>query len=136
MLTLMTAAPFQVTLVPAESSDLAPFGDKIKASVLYHYDDFKTMSEEDIVELFSTSLEIFASYYTDICQNYYPAIENSEDITASASSEDPLAAALGSKQYRATEQPLLPMRELTRTNPLRVFLLTLALITKMKFLLS
>lgn len=97
MLTLMTAAPFQVTLVPAESSDLAPFGDKIKASVLYHYDDFKTMSEEDIVGLFSTSLEIFASYYTDICQNYYPAIENSEDITASASSEDPLAAALGSK---------------------------------------
>ena len=55
------------------------------------------MSEEDIVGLFSTSLEIFASYYTDICQNYYPAIENSEDITASASSEDPLAAALGSK---------------------------------------
>ena len=97
MLTLMTAAPFQVTLVPAEASDLVPFGDKIKASVLYHYDDFKTMSEEDIVELFSTSLEIFASYYTDICQNYYPAIENSEDITASASSEDPLAAALGSK---------------------------------------
>lgn len=97
MLTLMTAAPFQVTLVPAEASDLVPFGDKIKASVLYHYDDFKTMSEEDIVGLFSTSLEIFASYYTDICQNYYPAIENSEDITASASSEDPLAAALGSK---------------------------------------
>lgn len=97
MLTLMTAAPFQVTLVPAEASDLAPSGDKIKASVLYHYDDFKTMSEEDIVGLFSTSLEIFASYYTDICQNYYPAIENSEDITASASSEDPLAAALGSK---------------------------------------
>ena len=55
------------------------------------------MSEEDIVGLFSTSLEIFASYYTDICQNYYPAIENSENITASASSEDPLAAALGSK---------------------------------------
>ena len=70
MLTLMTAAPFQVTLVPAEASDLVPFGDKIKASVLYHYDDFKTMSEEDIIGLFSTSLEIFASYYTDICQNY------------------------------------------------------------------
>ena len=73
MLTLMTAAPFQVTLVPSESSDLSPSGDKIKAFVLYHYDDFKTMSEEDIVGLFSTSLEIFASYYTDICQNYYPA---------------------------------------------------------------
>ena len=76
MLTLMTAAPFQVTLVPSESSDLSPSGDKIKAFVLYHYDDFKTMSEEDIVGLFSTSLEIFASYYTDICQNYYPALED------------------------------------------------------------
>lgn len=95
MLTLMTAAPFQVTLVPSEGSDLAPSGDKIKASVLYHYDDFKTMSEEDIVGLFSTSLEIFASYYTDICQNYYPALENSTE-TADAT-EDPLAAALGSK---------------------------------------
>ena len=42
MLTLMTAAPFQVTLVPSESSDLSPSGDKIKAFVLYHYDDFKT----------------------------------------------------------------------------------------------
>ncbi|MFR3343700.1 MAG: hypothetical protein ACLTS6_06405 [Anaerobutyricum sp.] len=72
MLTLMTAAPFQVTLVPAEASDLAPFGDKIKASVLYHYDDFKTMSEEDIIGLFSTSLEIFASYYTDILPELLP----------------------------------------------------------------
>lgn len=96
MLTLMTAAPFQVTLVSAESSDLAPFGDKIKASVLYHYDDFKTMSEEDIIGLFSTSLEIFASYYTDICQNYYPALEDDAE-TLEASIEDPLAAALGSK---------------------------------------
>ena len=96
MLTLMTAAPFQVTLVSAESSDLAPFGDKIKASVLYHYDDFKTMSEEDIVGLFSTSLEIFASYYTDICQNYYPALE-ADNPTGTDSAEDPLASALGSK---------------------------------------
>lgn len=95
MLTLMTAAPFQVALIPSESSDLTPFGDKIKASVLYHYDDFKAMSEEDIIGLFSTSLEIFASYYTDICQNYYPAI-NSEAVP-SGSVEDPLAAALGSK---------------------------------------
>lgn len=124
------------------------------------------MSEEDIVGLFSTSLEIFASYYTDICQNYYPAIENSEDITASASSEDPLAAALGSKlTYRPASDVPGPqviykeggtpastdfitkaiqgygttsssVKKLTRTNPLRVFLLTLALITKMKFLLS
>lgn len=97
MLTLMTAAPFQVTLVPHESSDLAPSGDKIKASVLYHYDDFKAMSEEDIVGLFSTSLEIFASYYTDICQNYYPALETSSENTGTTQEEDPLAAALGSK---------------------------------------
>lgn len=108
MLTLMTAAPFQVTLVPSESSDLSPSGDKIKAFVLYHYDDFKTMSEEDIVGLFSTSLEIFASYYTDICQNYYPAIEDDGNVeigtetgdsseTRTDSVTDPLAAALGSK---------------------------------------
>lgn len=108
MLTLMTAAPFQVTLVPSESSDLSPSGDKIKAFVLYHYDDFKTMSEEDIVGLFSTSLEIFASYYTDICQNYYPAIEDDGNVeigtetgdsseTGTDSVTDPLAAALGSK---------------------------------------
>ena len=108
MLTLMTAAPFQVTLVPSESSDLSPSGDKIKAFVLYHYDDFKTMSEEDIVGLFSTSLEIFASYYTDICQNYYPAIENDGNVeigtetgdsseTGTDSVTNPLAAALGSK---------------------------------------
>jgi len=108
MLTLMTAAPFQVTLVPSESSDLSPSGDKIKAFVLYHYDDFKTMSEEDIVGLFSTSLEIFASYYTDICQNYYPAIEDDGNVeigtetgdsseTGTDSVTEPLAAALGSK---------------------------------------
>ena len=108
MLTLMTAAPFQVTLVPSESSDLSPSGDKIKAFVLYHYDNFKTMSEEDIVGLFSTSLEIFASYYTDICQNYYPAIEDDGNVeigtetgdsseTGTDSVTDPLAAALGSK---------------------------------------
>ena len=114
MLTLMTAAPFQVALVPSESSDLSPSGDKIKAFVLYHYDDFKTMSEEDIVGLFSTSLEIFASYYTDICQNYYPAIEDTGNIRTSDSNNtetnsaiDPLAAALGSKlTYRpATDVP-------------------------------
>ena len=114
MLTLMTAAPFQVALVPSESSDLSLSGDKIKAFVLYHYDDFKTMSEEDIVGLFSTSLEIFASYYTDICQNYYPAIEDTGNIRTSDSNNtetnsaiDPLAAALGSKlTYRpATDVP-------------------------------
>lgn len=114
MLTLMTAAPFQVALVPSESSDLSPSGDKIKAFVLYHYDDFKTMSEEDIVGLFSASLEIFASYYTDICQNYYPAIEDTGNIRTSDSNNtetnsaiDPLAAALGSKlTYRpATDVP-------------------------------
>ncbi|MCI6857738.1 MAG: hypothetical protein MR867_00385 [Eubacterium sp.] len=88
MLTLMTAAPFQVSLVPMEKGDLLSSGDKIKASVLYHYDTFKTLSEEDILGLFGTSLEIFASYYTDICQNYYPS---------SQKEEDPLAAALGSK---------------------------------------
>ena len=94
--------------MPSESSDLSPSGDKIKAFVLYHYDDFKTMSEEDIVGLFSTSLEIFASYYTDICQNYYPAIEDDGNVeigtetgdsseTGTDSVTDPLAAALGSK---------------------------------------
>ena len=66
------------------------------------------MSEEDIVGLFSTSLEIFASYYTDICQNYYPAIEDDGNVeigtetgdsseTGTDSVTDPLAAALGSK---------------------------------------
>ena len=48
------------------------------------------MTEENILATMATSLQIFASYYTDICQNYYPAPEGTEG-------EDPLAAALGSK---------------------------------------
>ena len=105
MLTLMTAAPFQVNLVPAEPDDLCP-GEKIKASVLYRYDEWKAMPEEDILTLFSTSLEIFASYYTDICQNYYPDLSSEEraaheDGAVPEEEMDPLAKALGSKlSYR------------------------------------
>lgn len=91
MLTLMTAAPFKVETVTTESFDLTEEGQKIKASVLYAYSEFKTMTEENIVGLMSTSMEIFASYYTDICQNYYPSKEDMENAV------DPLAAALGSK---------------------------------------
>ena len=91
MLTLMTAAPFKVETVNTESFDLTEEGQKIKASVLYAYSEFKTMTEENIVGLMSTSMEIFASYYTDICQNYYPSREDMENAV------DPLAAALGSK---------------------------------------
>ncbi|MDO4975886.1 MAG: hypothetical protein Q4E53_01365 [Eubacteriales bacterium] len=87
MLTLMTAAPFKVEKTYLEPYDLINGGNKIKASVRYAYADFMTMTEENIVGLMSTSLQIFASYYTDICQNYYP----------SESTEDPLAAALGDK---------------------------------------
>lgn len=87
MLTLMTAAPFKVEQTFLEPYDLVGGGNKIKASVRYAYADFMTMTEENIVGLMSTSLQIFASYYTDICQNYYPA----------ESTEDPLAAALGDK---------------------------------------
>lgn len=87
MLTLMTAAAFKVETVGVEPYDLANSGQKIKASVRYPYSEFMTMTEENIVGLLGTSLQIFASYYTDICQNYYPT-----EVT-----EDPLAAALGSK---------------------------------------
>ena len=62
MLTLMTAAPFKVETVNTESFDLTEEGQKIKASVLYAYSEFKTMTEENIVGLMSTSMEIFASY--------------------------------------------------------------------------
>ena len=56
------------------------------------------MKEEDIIGMISTATEIFASYYTDICQNYYPA---AEELPA----EDPLAAALGSKlKYRPARE--------------------------------
>lgn len=96
MLTLMTAAPFRVETVPAEDTDQFPSDRKLKASVLHHYEDFKAMSEEDIVGLFGTSMEIFASYYTDLCQNYYPAAEASE-LKNAEKPEDPLAAALGEK---------------------------------------
>ncbi len=97
MLTLMTAAAFKVETAPLEAYDLAKNGNKIKAYVRYSYEEFMTMTEENIVGLMATSLQIFASYYTDICQNYYPA----------ESQEDPLAAALGSKLvYRkAAEVP-------------------------------
>lgn len=94
MLTLMTSAPFKVESTATEGFDLTDDSQKIKASVLYSYEDFKTMKEEDIVGMMSTATEIFASYYTDICQNYYPAAEEMPQ-------EDPLAAALGSKlKYR------------------------------------
>ena len=100
MLTLMTAAAFRVESMEIESYDLAEHGNKIKASVLYPYQDFMSMTEENIIGLIGTSLQIFASYYTDICQNYYPADGGEE-------AEDPLAAALGSKLvYRkASEVP-------------------------------
>lgn len=94
MLTLMTAAPFKVENVATEGFDLTEDGQKYKASVLYSYEECKTMTEENIIGMMGTAMEILASYYTDICQNYYPA---PEDIPE----EDPLAAALGSKlKYR------------------------------------
>lgn len=98
MLTLMTSAPFKVENMATEGFDLTEDSQKIKASVLYSYEDFKTMKEEDIVGMMSTATEIFASYYTDICQNYYPAAEEMPQ-------EDPLAAALGSKlKYRPARE--------------------------------
>lgn len=94
MLTLMTAAPFKVENVATEGFDLTEDGQKYKASVLYSYEEYKTMTEENIIGMMGTAMEILASYYTDICQNYYPSPENSPE-------EDPLAAALGSKlKYR------------------------------------
>jgi len=89
-LTLMTAAPFKVEEIAPEINDLKDTGRKIRASVLYPYDEFKQMNEENLLGLMSTSLQIFASYYTDICHNYYPPAEEDSD-------QDPLAAALGSK---------------------------------------
>ena len=90
MLTLMTTAAFKVETCNPENHDLDTESLKIKASVLYPYETFITMKEEDIIGTMSPSMEIFASYYTDICQNYYPA-------DGGAGAEDPLAAALGSK---------------------------------------
>ncbi len=89
-LSLMTAAPFVVENLPADSLDLVSTDQKIKASAVYKYDDYKTMKEEDIVGLLAVSLEIFASWYTDLCQNYYPAPDGTDPV-------DPLAEALGSK---------------------------------------
>lgn len=98
MLTLMTSAPFKVENVATEGFDLTDDSQKIKASVLYSYEEFKTMKEEDIVGMMSTATEIFASYYTDICQNYYPAADEMPE-------EDPFAAALGSKlKYRPARE--------------------------------
>ena len=100
MLTLMTSAAFQVETMNPESHDLDTESRKIKAFVLYNYHEFITMKEEDIIGMMSSSMEIFASYYTDICQNYYPA-------SGTGGGEDPLMAALGSKlTYRpAAEVP-------------------------------
>ncbi|MBR5047008.1 MAG: hypothetical protein IKX76_02110, partial [Eubacterium sp.] len=89
-LTLMSAAAFKVEVIPVEWFDLAADGHKIRASVKYPYKEFKDMTEENILATMETSLQIFASYYTDICQNYYPAMDGDRE-------EDPLAAALGSK---------------------------------------
>ncbi len=99
MLTLMTTAPFQVNQLSAQPWDLQASGEKIKVSVLYPYDQWKTMSEEDICGLVTTASQVLASNYTDICHNYYPRKEEP--------AEDPLAAALGSKLvYRpASEVP-------------------------------
>lgn len=88
MLTLMTTAPFQVKEGPVEHYDLATSGGKLKAFAVYAYKDFMTMKEDDIIGLTATALQIFASYYTDICQNYYP------DTPATM---DAFAAALGDK---------------------------------------
>ena len=108
MLTLMTSAAFKVESINAESFDLDSEGRKIKASVLYPYDEFISMKEEDIVGTMTSSMEIFASYYTDICQNYYPEISSEE-------AEDPLAAALGSrlvyKQAADTKGPEIIYKE-------------------------
>ena len=88
-LTLMTQATFQVETINGESHDLDSESRKIKAFVVYPYEEFLTMKEEDIVGMMAGPMEIFASFYTDICQNYYP--------TPGRQEEDPLAAALGSK---------------------------------------
>ena len=89
MLTLMTTAPFQVAQVSAQPYDLQKSGEKIKVSVLYPYEQWKAMSEEDICGLVTTASQVLASNYTDLCHNYYPRQEEP--------AEDPLAAALGSK---------------------------------------
>lgn len=88
-LTLMTSAAFQVETVNGENHDLDTESLKVKAFVVYPYEEFLAMKEEDIVGMMAGSMEILASYYTDICQNYYPSFAGKE--------EDPLAAALGSK---------------------------------------
>lgn len=77
-LPLMTTAAFQVKVTEADASDPIPTGKKIKAYVLYPYNDLKTMTEENIIALFGSSLHIFASYYTDLCQNYYPSGDATE----------------------------------------------------------
>lgn len=98
MLTLMTSAAFQVESMNPEGHDLDTESRKIKAFVMYPYREFITMKEEDIIGMMSSSMEIFASYYTDICQNYYPSPEQKKE-------QDPLAAALGSKLvYRQTPE--------------------------------
>jgi len=89
MLTLMTTAPFQVAQISAQPYDLQASGEKIKVSVLYPYEQWKAMSEEDICGLVTTASQVLASNYTDLCHNYYPRQEEA--------AEDPLAAALGSK---------------------------------------
>ena len=113
-LSLMTAAAFQVRTADAAPGDPIPKGKKIIASVLYPYADLKTMTEESILDLFGSSLHIFASYYTDLCQNYYPASggasgddSQGEAASSKATTDDALKAALGSKlTYRpASDTP-------------------------------
>ncbi len=128
-LVLMTSAPFQVEITEAGSDDPVSAGKKIRAFVLYSYDEFKTMKEEDIIGLFGGSLQIFASYYTDICQNYYPrdgedasetpAADPDKETASSGTNtslEDSLKAALGSRltirQGSDTPGPTVRYREI------------------------
>lgn len=103
MLTLSTAAPFVVEQVETESYDMRQGVPKIKASVLFQYSEFLSMKEADIVGMMGEVIGIFASYYIDICQNYYPLPEGKED---------PLAAALGSKLHvrKPADVPDVPVK--------------------------
>ncbi len=95
-LSLITTAAFQVSSMDAEPGDLTQ-ASKIKAFVLYRYEDYASMKEEDIVGMIVSSLEILASYYTDLCQNYYPAGTEEGGKEADNNESNPLLDALGSK---------------------------------------
>ncbi len=101
-LPLMTTAPFQVKVTDADPGDPVPTGKKIMASVLYSYSDLKTMTEENIIALFGSSLHIFASYYTDLCQNYYPAGDGESagkgENGSASGSKDPAPGRNGDKK--------------------------------------